>query len=748
MSARAPRRRLALLVLLAAACARSEPSAAPTLLLVTFDALAPGHLAPPGAADDVPEAGSLAALAAFAAERGAVWLRDHVAASSGTNAALASILTGRLPESHGVTTLHRLGRTRLPAGELTLAARLGEAGWRTLGFGALGSLAAPISGFERGFDVWDAPGEEQRFRARSAAEVVERAAPALAAAFASGEPVFAWLHFADLRLAAPALPPDGERCRDVLAFHLERFAGDPDFGAALAAELARAATEPAAAWSELGRLLGGRRGLPEKAAFERAREDLAVAAMDAACARVLALVDASGRGERAIVVAAAARGLARPSSQEPAAEGAHAALAARAPCLIARGGARRAPRVLEGLTRSIDLAPTALELAGLAPAEARPASNGTSPAFDGAGSASDGAGSAFDGASFAAALEDGALEPRLGRFRSNEARADFVLDEVAVWRLEPQGPIAAGEPAQRALAFAGRRDGAPSAELAPRAALPAEWRAVRTSGYRIALGPSAVGELRARAEAFGAELEPALAKSSATLAPAAGQAELLLAWRGERPALALSVSGDPALDLERIALAGSARLPPRFALSARAPWPSGADGAPEPCDLDVRQGAGRRLLVALGERTPGAAAELLVLAWGSDGPAALSVRASTAEIAAVDGQPHLVLARGTAPLEVELAKPPGAELAFAAVLAGRALPASAMRYLGECLALAGQAGVCVPAHCPGWLLDAGGEPAAGGPLELAAFGAQARADGWATLAPSAQAFVDALEPRE
>ena len=118
----------------------------PTLVVITFDALRADRLAMGGSPLVV-----MPALDGLSA--GSIVLAEHFAASSGTNASLASLFTGRLPSEHGVTSLHRLGRTALPESELTLAEALRAAGWRTLAFCAVGSLAPEISGLDQGLSL-------------------------------------------------------------------------------------------------------------------------------------------------------------------------------------------------------------------------------------------------------------------------------------------------------------------------------------------------------------------------------------------------------------------------------------------------------------------------------------------------------------------------------------------------------------------------------------------------------------------
>ena len=67
-----------------------------------------------------------------------------------TKPAVASILTGRYPNSHGVTAI----RSVLPDSVVTLAETLSEGGYRTASITSNGLLRAG-SGFEQGFDLYD-----------------------------------------------------------------------------------------------------------------------------------------------------------------------------------------------------------------------------------------------------------------------------------------------------------------------------------------------------------------------------------------------------------------------------------------------------------------------------------------------------------------------------------------------------------------------------------------------------------------
>jgi len=93
-------------------------------------------------------------LDAFAGE--ALVFEDALAQSSWTRPAVASLLTGVGPLAHGVHT----ERQYLPEGGTTLAERLIEAGYRTVGFSAMTDVG-PASGLDQGFETFVLLPEEQ-----------------------------------------------------------------------------------------------------------------------------------------------------------------------------------------------------------------------------------------------------------------------------------------------------------------------------------------------------------------------------------------------------------------------------------------------------------------------------------------------------------------------------------------------------------------------------------------------------------
>jgi len=160
-----------------AACAR-KPPAPQHVLLVVLDATHAGQLScyggPPGL---TPALDGLAA-------RGVRFDRAHSAAAW-TLPATASLLTGQIPEHHGVVTEHQA----LPEEAVTLAERLRDAGWRTAAFVQM-VYASDSYNLDQGFD-------DYRYYARDTEKrddlLVYDAAAWMEAH--AGEKTFAYVHF-------------------------------------------------------------------------------------------------------------------------------------------------------------------------------------------------------------------------------------------------------------------------------------------------------------------------------------------------------------------------------------------------------------------------------------------------------------------------------------------------------------------------------------------------------------------------
>ena len=274
---------LALAALAGAACS-APPAGPPDVLLVVVDTLRADHLGTYGFA--LPTSPN---LDRFAAE-GVVFERA-LAASSNTVPSHASLMTSRFVREHSVGWLN--GSTRLEGAE-TLAQRLRAAGYETGAF--VGNFVLRrASGLDAGFDVYDdafAADEINRpgYHERDAEATTERALAWLAARGA--KPVFLFVHYQDPHgpyapppawlppfaaleaTASPALPalesdtePGGIPRYQVLpglerlAQYRSRYAGeiayfDASFGRLLAALAARARPNVVALTADHGESFG------------------------------------------------------------------------------------------------------------------------------------------------------------------------------------------------------------------------------------------------------------------------------------------------------------------------------------------------------------------------------------------------------------------------------------------------------------------------------------------------------------
>lgn len=137
---------------------------------------------------------------AFARE--ATLFRHAVAQAPWTRPAVATILTGLLPRTHGVNRK----KHALAPEAVTLAEALKEHGYRTAGFVTNGNVARSF-GFGQGFDTYELLG-----RRRSAAtDVNARAAEWLEKEWKKDAPFFLYLHTVEPH--APYVPPEPFRQR-------------------------------------------------------------------------------------------------------------------------------------------------------------------------------------------------------------------------------------------------------------------------------------------------------------------------------------------------------------------------------------------------------------------------------------------------------------------------------------------------------------------------------------------------------
>jgi arylsulfatase A-like enzyme len=133
---------IVLLATLGAAC-HTPGASQPDLVLVVIDALRADHLASYGY--HRPTSPHIDRLA----EQG-ILFTNASAPSSWTRPSVASLFTSRSPSEHGAVSLLKPLAGKLP----TLAERLGEAGYLTIGVSANFVHVTKRSGLARGFEVW------------------------------------------------------------------------------------------------------------------------------------------------------------------------------------------------------------------------------------------------------------------------------------------------------------------------------------------------------------------------------------------------------------------------------------------------------------------------------------------------------------------------------------------------------------------------------------------------------------------
>jgi len=188
---------------------RVEPLGKPPVVLILLDALAASHVHHLGY-----ERETTPVLDALASE--GVSFSQAFAPAPYTRASIPSLMTGRLPDHHGLTTKKAV----LPADEQTLAELLGEAGWWSVG--AVANLnGSKLFGLDQGFEEFHElfqlrPGEDpehvdfsgREMREPSADDFVEQTRDFLARR-PTDRPPFLYLHV--LEPHSPYQPPEPHR---------------------------------------------------------------------------------------------------------------------------------------------------------------------------------------------------------------------------------------------------------------------------------------------------------------------------------------------------------------------------------------------------------------------------------------------------------------------------------------------------------------------------------------------------------
>ncbi len=164
------------------------PEKRPNVLLLTVDTLRADHLGAYGY--PIPTSPAFDRLAA----EGVLFL-DAITPVPTTAPALASMLTGRHADGHGVT--ENFGH--LPSHLPSLARTFQEAGYRTAGFYGNGALQ---NGFGAGFETFEPFGRSWLTTDRQGAQRIASRLRSLA------EPWFVWVHFFDPHGPYNSSPPD------------------------------------------------------------------------------------------------------------------------------------------------------------------------------------------------------------------------------------------------------------------------------------------------------------------------------------------------------------------------------------------------------------------------------------------------------------------------------------------------------------------------------------------------------------
>lgn len=652
-----------------------------TVVLVVADDLRAAHVGAYGYPLD-----TTPAIDALAAE-GLVFT-DCVTASTGLNASLASLLTGRFAQEHGVGSLRHRGQHRLVPSETTLAEAFRDAGWATFGAVSRPQLRGDLSGLDQGFERWLAPALHEG-ELRTADQTFYNARPELAELLASERPVLALLHFSDTGAREPPQGVDGAR---FLRDHLAPFTAERPL---LAQALQRVDEDPGGALEDVLALLERGRGTDPYLALRAASYDARLCVLDRHVGELFELLRESGRYERALVVVTGTRGALLAPPREAGAP-AFVSDVVRTPLVVRfPGGAPRAR--VDALVQSVDLAPT---LAEACTWDDPPPFSGAS-LLDVVERARRRAGPAFcEAASFErrAALDARFLveENRVGGLvawtRGGTRVVESALEEDDAARVEALREALARfrRPAQVLVASGG---GAP---------VEVRWRFA--SGFagpaRVEAGGDATEGTSHAARAVGLAGRATLGAGPERLVCEASHREL--------PVRLELDFGERAVDEERI-FVGTEPLPdtlvPRLASSAAPPWPSDEAGEPLPCDAELDQQGGTwwRLSVGHERGATGRPVEVLV-ALHPPGPLDERLEWSAGvevEAAEIPGRADVVIFRGRTPLEVQLEKTPARDFGIAVRLEGRTLDGAAVRHRGRTFAEPGEIALYLPDWVPG-----------------------------------------------
>ncbi|MCP3917544.1 MAG: sulfatase-like hydrolase/transferase [bacterium] len=648
------------ILVLAAGCEKAPDSSAPeprtgagparevddpTVILIVVDSARRDHLTPYGyELETTPNIGGIA--------RDGVVFDDCITPCTGTNAGLASLLTGELASDHGVGSLKEVGRQRLAARLETLPERFAAHGFATFAAVALPQLG-PLSGLDQGFDEYRAPRPNEG--PRDARQVFFDARPKLSERLGADGAVFAMLHFADARERDAAPAPAGTR---FIERHLRpHVAGKAE----LAQILDKLEDDPDGTARELATTLGRARGSDAYLALGAALYDGRLAFVDEIVGELVALLAEHGRLEDAWIAVVSTRGAVL---TPPRATGGPSFLPelARVP-LIVRGPRSVAMNAAD-LVQSHDI------MATLAATYELGAAGATSLDLAGGGvrelalceDASFVRRACFGRAYF---VEDG----------SSRGAAVFERSGSFVPRPADLEGDAAAEVArlQEELAGWSRPWARWSFTTGAETAAKVRWRVLDGYTRSAAVGGQPVAGVR-----------PNALLGEATLATSE-ELELFTSRRDAPARLTLEAEG---LDESRVWMGArplSELMVPRVPAGDEA-WPAQAEDAPAPAvDLQRRSGSWWKLRVGAPDSGVTGAVEVLFAVCPPPtrrGDEVEWSRGGTVTDAWVPGRTDAVRLSGQAPFEVELQVKPKQDLALAVAIDGRVVAAHEIR-IGE-----------------------------------------------------------------
>jgi arylsulfatase len=329
----------------AAACAPAEParSGPPDVLLVSIDTLRADHCSVYGYPE--PTTPFLDSLAA-----GGVRFEHHMVNSNNTLVSHASILTGLRPLAHGVYDNGEENRSALAPGYRTLAEAFREAGYTTGAFTTHPVWLGEGFGLDQGLDVLQSSWCDGPTNGARLLEWLDAEHP---------QPFFAFLHFYDVH-SKPATDPDP------LPYHatpelIEQFAGPAPEGFT---GCARGHAEYCAT-RYLNMITNGvERPAPEHLEYVAGLYDAGLRQFDDYLATLFAELEQRSLLSNAIVCVTSDHGEAFFEHGRMTHGGYHDEIM-HVPWILTAPGVEAG--TIANVSRSIDVAPTLLELAGLEP---------------------------------------------------------------------------------------------------------------------------------------------------------------------------------------------------------------------------------------------------------------------------------------------------------------------------------------------------------------------------------------------